>query len=155
MSACLCLVVSGKLKKPSRVYYPEAGVMFPPDVLVTCVVSADRRGEAACNRPGDQHTGDERTPRTEQRTGATNDPPPSVSSGHRASTDCYLNTEHSIGHCVREIINNRSFENIESDARGRRGWELRPLEWWQGSLRGVEPGTFEFMLCLGFLCLSK
>ena len=82
-----------------------------PDVLVTCVVSAD------------SVTGleTERTPRTEQRRGATNDPPPSVSSGHRASTDCYLDTEHSIGHCVREIINNQSFENIKSDACGRRG----------------------------------
>ena len=61
MSVCLCLVVSGKLDKPSRVYYPEAGVMFPPDVLVTCVVSAD------------SVTGleTERTPRTEQGRGAT------------------------------------------------------------------------------------
>ena len=124
MSVCLCLVVSGSIiQRPVSCF---------PLMLVTCVVSAD------------SVTGleTERTPRTEQRRGATNDPPPSVSSGHRASTDCYLNTEHSIGHCVCEIINNPSFENIKSDARGRRGWELRPLEWWQGSLRGAEPGIF-------------
>ena len=140
MSVCLCLVVSGKLEKPGR-----GRCHVSPDVLVTCVVSAD------------SVTGleTERTPRTEQRRGATNDPPPSVSSGHRASTDCYLNTEHSIGHCVRGIINNPSFENIKSDACGRRGWELRPLEWWQGSLRGVVPGTFVFMFMFGVSMLVK